>query len=98
MGIRRYHVEKGAVASEEVKDASIKKADRLCSLSAEQTGTGAEQSIAHGLGVTPSLVMIIITGSPATYAALTVTEGTHDATNVKVTVTSGWKYKVYAEA
>jgi len=42
--------------------------------------------------------MIIITGSPATYAALSITEGTHDATNVKVTVTSGWKYKVYAEA
>jgi len=88
MAIPRYHLGRGAVHLE----------SRKASLSAEQTGTGAEQSIAHGLGVTPSLVMIIITGSPATYAALTVTEGTHDATNVKVTVTSGWKYKVYAEA
>jgi len=88
MPIPRYHIGRGAVHLE----------SRKASLSAEQTGTGAEQSIAHGLGVKPSLVMIIITGSPATYAALTVTEGTHDATNVKVTVTSGWKYKVYAEA
>ena len=88
MGIRRYHVERGAVRLE----------SRKASLSAEQTGTGAEQSIPHGLGVTPSLVIINITGSPATYAALAVTEGTHDATNVKVTVTADWKYKVYAEA
>jgi len=88
MPIPRYHIGRDAVHYE----------NRKASLSAEQTGTGAEQSIAHGLGVKPSLVLIIITGSPTTYAALTVTEGTHDATNVKVTVTSGWKYKVYAEA
>jgi len=98
MPVAKHHIAKAAVDSDKIVDASIKKADRLCSLSAEQTGTGSEQSIAHGLGVTPGLVMINITGSPATYAALAVTEGTHDATNVKVTVTSGWKYKVYAEA
>ena len=98
MGIRKYHVEKGAVGSKEVEDASILEADRKCSLSAEQTGTGSEQSVAHNLGVTPTLVIINITGSPATYAALAITEGTHDATNVKVTVTTDWKFKVYAEA
>jgi len=98
MPVSKPHLAKAAVDSEKIVDASIKKADRLCSLSAEQTGTGSEQSIAHGLGVTPSLVIINITGSPATYAALTESLGTHDATNVKVTVTSGWKYKVYAEA
>jgi len=75
---------------------SIRASELHYFLSAEQTGTGAEQSIAHGLGVTPSLVLIIITGSPTTYAALTVTEGVHDATNVKVTVTTDWKYKVFA--
>lgn len=75
----------------------VRKAERKCFLSAEITATGSVQSIPHGLGETPSLVMIIPTASPSTYAALTITEGTHDATNVKVTVTSGWKFKVYAE-
>ena len=88
MGIRRYHVERGAVHLE----------SRKASLSAEQTGDATEQSVAHGLGVTPTLVIINITGSPATYAQLTVVEGTHDATYVKVTVATGWKYRVYAEA
>ena len=88
MGIRRYHVERSAVHLE----------SRKASLSAEQIGNATEQSVAHGLGVTPTLVIINITGSPAGYAALVVTEGTHDATYVKVNVTTGWKYKVYAEA
>jgi len=86
------------ITTRKISDESILKRSRKVFLSAEQTGTGAEQSIPHGLGVTPALVLIIITGSPTTYAALTVTEGTHDATNVKVTVTTDWKYKVYAEA
>jgi len=82
----------------ELETPSIKKAGRICSLSAEQTGTGSAQSIAHGLGVVPSLVMMIITGSPSSYAALSVVEGTHTSTNVVVTVTANWKFKVYAEA
>jgi len=67
-------------------------------LSAELTGTGAEQSIAHGLGAVPSKVFAFITGTPATYAACTITEGTHDATNIKITVTSGYKFRVFALA
>ena len=66
-------------------------------LSAEQTGTGSAQNIPHNLGVVPRLVLVLITGSPSTYSALTVTMGTHTASNIVVTVTSGWKYKVYAE-
>ncbi len=68
------------------------------SLSAEQTGTGAAQNIAHNLGKVPAKVMIYPTGSPATYAALSITEGTHSVTDVVVTVTSGWKFKVLAIA
>jgi hypothetical protein len=71
--------------------------DRKYFLSAEQTGTGSAQSIPHGLGVVPSLVLVLITGSPSTYSQLAVTMGTHTSTNVVVTVTSGWKFRVYAE-
>lgn len=62
--------------------------------STEQTGNGSEQDVAHGLGRTPSLVLVIpseATGGTDDYA-----EGTHDGTNVKVTATSGAKYKVLA--
>lgn len=64
--------------------------------STEQTGNGSQQSIAHGLGVTPSVVMII--PSNLTGGAYVVTEGTHTSTNVVVTVTSGEKYLVVAYA
>ena len=66
-------------------------------VSSEQTGTGSAQNVAHGLGRVPSLVFIAPTDTaPATTGAYTVTEGTHDATNVVVTVTSGKKFKVLA--
>ena len=66
-------------------------------VSTEQTGTGSAQNIAHGLARAPSVVFIAPTDtSPATVGQYTVTEGTHDATNVVVTVTSGKKFKVLA--
>ena len=63
--------------------------------STEQTGTGSSQNIAHGLGVTPGLVIAFVTDAGSTFV---LTEGTHDATNVVVTVTSGKKFKVVAIA
>jgi hypothetical protein len=67
--------------------------------STEQTGTGSSQDVAHGLGVVPRLVIVYPTDtSPATVGSYAMTEGSHDATNVKVTVTSGKKYKVVAFA
>lgn len=72
---------------------------RVVFISAEQTGTGAAQSIAHGMGVVPRAVLIVPTDTaPATVGVYTATEGAHDATNVVVTVTSGKKYKVAAMA
>jgi hypothetical protein len=66
-------------------------------MSAEQTGTGASQSIAHGLGATPTKVVAIPTDtSPAVVGVYTATEGVHTATNVLITVTSGKKFKVIA--
>lgn len=65
--------------------------------STEQTGNGAEQDIAHGLGVTPSIVAIYVTGDARVgWAAYSVVEGVHDGTNVKATVTTNVKYRVLA--
>lgn len=68
-------------------------------ISTEQTGNGSAQSIAHGLGVTPTSVLIAPTDTaPATAGDYTAAEGTHTATNVLATVTNGKKYKVMALA
>jgi hypothetical protein len=65
--------------------------------SAEQTGTGSSQNIAHGLTTTPTFVFVIPTDtSPATAGVFTVVEGTHDLTNVVVTVTADKKFVVLA--
>jgi hypothetical protein len=64
-------------------------------VSAEQTGTGSAQNVAHGFARAPSLVIVIPTDlSPATVGQYTVTQGAHDATNIVVTVTSGKKFVV----
>jgi len=65
-------------------------------LSALQTGNGAQQSIAHGLGAVPVGVLVSCADNSGSTNVFTVAEGTHDATNVKVTVTTGAKYKVLA--
>jgi hypothetical protein len=64
--------------------------------SAVITGTGSSQSTAHGLGRVPDLVLIHLYGGPSSYTAPTVTEGTHTSTNCVVTVTTGWKYVIFA--
>jgi hypothetical protein len=65
--------------------------------SAEQTGNGSEQSVAHGLAVIPSKVLIAVTDNTAIVdGRFAVVEGTHTTSAVKVTVTSGVKYKVLA--
>lgn len=63
--------------------------------STEQTGNGASQNIAHGLSATPSVVWWSVSDSGAT-GIYTAVPGAHDATNIKMTVTSGVKYYVWA--
>ena len=66
-------------------------------ISTEQTGTGSAQNVAHGLGVTPTVVLVSFTELPADLAAgADIAEGTHTSTNVVLTVTSGLKFKVLA--
>lgn len=68
-------------------------------VSAEQTGTGSSQDVAHGLGAVPAKVILIPTDTaPSTAGDYTAAQGTHDATNVKATVTSGKKFVVLAFA
>ena len=62
-------------------------------ISTEQTGTGSSQNIAHGLARAPSVVAFLFTGGTV---VTSVVEGTHDATNVVITVTSGAKFKILA--
>jgi hypothetical protein len=63
-------------------------------LSGELTGNGGVQATAHGLGSTPVLVYAI--PSNLSGGAYVVTYGTHDATNVEATVTTGEKYRMVA--
>lgn len=67
--------------------------------SVEIIGNGSAQSTAHGLGITPSLVIVYPTDTaPATAGAYTMTEGSHTSTNCVVTVTNGKKYRILALA
>jgi hypothetical protein len=67
-------------------------------LSAEQTGTGSAQNVAHTLGKLPERVLPFLTGGPASYSQPTITLGTHTADNLVATVTTGWKYRLMAVA
>lgn len=62
--------------------------------STEQTGSGAPQTVAHGLGSTPALFYAV--PSNLTGGAYVVSAESADATNVTLTVTNGEKYKVVA--
>jgi len=70
------------------------------SISAEETGTGSPQNVAHGLGVVPALVLVVPTEHPGTpdTGAFDIAEGTHTSTNVVLTVTANVKFKVLAFA
>jgi len=65
-------------------------------VSNQLTGTGAVQNVAHPLGKKPDAVFVVVTGTPASHGDWSVTEGTHTANNVQVTVTNGFTYKIVA--
>src|ERR1044072_1514276 len=78
---------------------TVTKSKAAVFFSTEQTGTGAAQNVAHGLGVIPAGVLIVPTDlTPATVGSYSVVEGTHTTTNVVVTVTLSKKFKVFAWA
>lgn len=66
-------------------------------LSTEQTGTGSAQNVAHGFGAAPTVAVAVFSELDAGLAGgADIAYGTHDATNVVVTVTSGLKFYVLA--
>lgn len=85
----------GIVVNADIASASLQASKLDYFLSAETTGTGSEQDIAHGLGRTPALVLVTITQKDTT-TAVQITEGTHDGTNVKVDCPTTAKFKVFA--
>jgi len=89
-------VANNAVTTAKIANGSVTVAKMSVFKSTEQTGTGSAQNIAHGLGVTPGLVMVYPTDT--TTGEYVVTEGSHTSTNVVVTVTTGKKYRVVAFA
>lgn len=64
-------------------------------VSTEQTADGTEQSITHTLGAIPSKVVVIPTLVDKD-AGVSITEGTHTKTLIKVTVTDDAKFKIIA--
>lgn len=87
----------GAIPTAALAAGAVTKAKMLVFVSAETSGTGSSQNVAHGLGVVPAAVFVMPTDlTPATVGSYVVTEGAHDATNVKVTVTTSKKFKVVA--
>lgn len=63
-----------------------------------RTGTGLEETIAHGLGGLPDRVFLFLQTLPLGFTApIDLTEGTHTTTDLKITVTAGVTYAIYAD-
>jgi RNA chaperone Hfq len=60
------------------------------------TGTGSEQAIPHSIGQPPRAIAVVPTDLTVATGPWSVVEGGHTATELKLTVTSGAKYRVYA--
>lgn len=70
----------------------IKLSNVWCFAANAQTGSGAQQTLKHGLGRTPDLVVV----QPSDPSTATVTEIAWDATNITLTVTNAKTYSVLA--
>jgi len=89
------HIAAGAIDPEHFAAGSVSAVAVDFFKSAEATGTGSPQNIAHGLSSTPGLVWWSLSEFADTLA-VDFAEGAHDGTNLVVTVTSGAKFFIYA--
>lgn len=96
-------VQEASAKIEQILDSAVKIEGKSLDFyaPAEQTGTGAEQSLTHGLKDAdfndrlPTFIFAAITDSNSG-AAGGIVEGTHTTTQLKFTVPTGIKYKVFA--
>lgn len=87
------------VVEQSLPRAGVTAAQANAGLSVEQTGTGAEQAIAHGRTGTPQIVFVVWSDlTPATVGQAAYTLGVQDATLSRVTVTNGKKYRLFTWA
>jgi hypothetical protein len=87
----------GSVAASAIGSYVLETSNMKFFVSDERTATGSEEDVPHNFALVPTYVAVVPTDlSPSVAGVFTVAEGTHDATNCKVTVTSGKKYKVLA--
>lgn len=88
-----------AVGTQQLANAAVTVATSNVFISTEQTGNGMAQNVAHGLGVTPALVLVVPSDTSGTMSpgdfTITFTKGN---TNVVVTATPDLKYYVMAWA
>ena len=75
--------------------AKVLKSKAKVFFSAEITGTGAPQNVAHGLGTTPAGVLCVPSVSAA---GVSIVQGAHGATNVVITMAVTDKCFVFAWA
>jgi hypothetical protein len=80
-----------AVTNTKLGSAAVKAANIKMEVSAEQTGTGSSQDVAHSLAVAPAVVLAIPTLDGAA-GAWSVSYGTHTNSVAKLTVTTGAKF------
>jgi len=88
-------IQPGAVGTTQLAAGAVTKAKTKQFISTVQTGTGASQNIAHGLGVVPTLVLVAPYTTSTAYSCV---EGSHTNVNVVVTVTAAATFKVLAWA
>jgi len=100
-------VQEATAKLEQILDSQVKIEAKALDFfkSTEQTGDGTEQDIPHGLldadfnARVPLLVWTELSSINADFAGnVSIVQGTHDATNIKITATNDadFKYFVYA--
>lgn len=93
----------GAVTTAKLAAGAVTLAKAKAFVSGQVSATGSAQNVAHGLGVAPSLVMVVPVGGHDNGGGAgdyfpVITPGSHTTTNVVVTVTAGSKFQVLAWA
>jgi hypothetical protein len=86
-----------AIGTDDIVDEAVTFSKTAMWVSAEQTGTGMDQTIAHTIGIDPAAVMIVPTDlTPATVGSYAAAVVSHDDEEIVVNVTSGKKFIVWA--